>query len=179
MNIKLLLVVFVSVILFVMLELGVLNKEVSSSIETNTNKINYSVEINIEEMECLVEAIYFEARSEPFDGQIAVANVILNRVSHYKFPSNICSVVRAGKINSKGNPVRNKCAFSYWCDGKPEDIVNSSAYRTATDAAVIALEGFVINGLDRATFYHAENVKPKWSKTKKFIRQLGTHLFYE
>jgi len=135
--------------------------------------------ISVKEMECLIEAIYFEARSESFDGQIAVANVILNRVSNRKFPRTICEVVHYGHKDWRGFPIRGRCAFSYWCDGKPEHMVNTTAYRSAAEAATLALEGFVIKKLDKATFYHAEYVNPEWSKNKKFIRKIGTHLFYE
>lgn len=143
------------------------------------SKVSSGKEYNVKQVECLIEAIYFEARSESFDGQLAVANVILNRVNNEKFPRTICGVVHHGHVNKRGIPVRGRCAFSYWCDGKPEHMVNTTAYRSAAEAATLALEGFVIKGLDRATYYHAYYVKPDWAVNKKFIRKLGTHLFYE
>ena len=138
-----------------------------------------SEEYNVKEVECLVEAIYFESRSEVFDGQIAVGNVILNRVSSDKFPNTICHVVHAGHYYKNGMPIRKRCAFSYWCDGKPERMVDVMAYRTATDAATLVLEGFVVKGLEKSLYYHADYVKPDWAFNKKFIRKVGTHLFYE
>lgn len=135
--------------------------------------------ISVKEMECLIEAIYFEARSESFDGQIAVANVIINRVSNKKFPSTICGVVHYGHKDWRGIPIRGRCSFSYWCDGRPEHMVNTNAYRSATEAATLAIEGFVIKELDKATHYHAEYVSPAWAENKKFIRKIGKHLFYK
>lgn len=138
-----------------------------------------SEEYNVKEVECLVEAIYFEARSEIFDGQIAVGNVILNRVSSDKFPNTICHVVHAGHYYRNGLPIRKRCAFSYWCDGKSERMVDAMAYRTATDAAILALGGFVVKGLEKSLYYHADYVKPDWVNERKFLRKLGTHVFYK
>ena len=70
-----------------------------------------------EERQCLVEAIYFEGRSESLLAQLAIANVILERVKLINFPNTVCDVVKQGRYY-KGHPVRHKCAFSYWCDGK-------------------------------------------------------------
>jgi spore germination cell wall hydrolase CwlJ-like protein len=63
---------------------------------------------------CLAEAVYFEARSEPFIGQIAVAGVVLERVQRPEYPNNVCDVVHQGHYVG-GMPIRNRCAFSYWC----------------------------------------------------------------
>ena len=82
------------------------------------------------EVECLTEAIYFEARGETFVGQLAVANVILERVRDSRFPPTVCEVVHAGRY-WEGNPIRNRCAFSYWCDGKPEIMKDKQALKTA------------------------------------------------
>lgn len=136
-------------------------------------------ESNEKQFNCLVEAIYFEARSESFLGQLAVANVVLNRVSHNNFPNKICSVVHQGYyINNK--PIRNKCMFSYWCDGKPEKIKNMEAYVIAENVALLALQKVVIQRILGATHYHANYVSPSWSKHKNFKRlaQLGKHIFY-
>ena len=72
-----------------------------------------------EEIGCLVEAVYFEARGESLAGKVAVINVILERVDSRYFPNSICGVVHDG-VYREGMPVKYKCAFSYWCDGKPE-----------------------------------------------------------
>ena len=76
--------------------------------------------VKASELNCLVEAVYYEARSEPLIAQLAVANVVLERVRDERFPNTICEVVHQGRYNRKGHPIRHKCMFSYWCDGKPE-----------------------------------------------------------
>ena len=92
-----------------------------------------SITAKADELSCLAEAVYFEARSEPFVAQLAVANVILTRVDSHRFPDNICDVVHQAK-KWKGKPIRNKCQFSYWCDGKPETIANVGAYQESVSA---------------------------------------------
>ena len=95
-------------------------------------------------LSCLAEAVYFEARSEPFVAQLAVANVVLTRVESHRYPDNICDVVHQAK-KWKGKPIRNKCQFSYWCDGKPETIANVDAYQESISAAELALQGVVLS----------------------------------
>ena len=72
------------------------------------------------DIECMVEAIYHEARSEGFVAQIAVGNVILQRVKDKRYPNTVCGVVHQAK-KWKGKLIRNKCQFSYYCDGKSEN----------------------------------------------------------
>ena len=68
-------------------------------------------------MICMAEAIYFESRGEPFIGQLAVGQVILQRVKSKAFPDDACSVVHQGRKYTVERPVKHKCEFSYWCDG--------------------------------------------------------------
>ena len=90
---------------------------------------------------CLAEAIYFESRGEPFTGQLAVGQVILQRVASPSFPDDVCSVVHQGKYHSSGHPVKHKCEFSYWCDGKIEEIDDPVAYHESISAASLLSEG--------------------------------------
>ena len=129
------------------------------------------------DVECLTEAIYFEARGEPFIGQLAVANVIMERVRDHRFPATVCEVVHAGRY-WEGNPVRNRCAFSYWCDGKLEIMKEKQAYKTAQDIAEMAINGVMYEDVQGATFYHASYVMPYWVKDLDFITRIGKHLFY-
>jgi len=129
------------------------------------------------ELECLTEAVYFEARGESFVGQLAVANVILQRVRDYRFPPTVCEVVHAGRY-WEGNPIRNRCAFSYWCDGKPEIMKDKQALRIAQDVARMAIDGVIYEEIQGATFYHASYVNPYWIKDLTFITKIGKHLFY-
>ena len=132
-----------------------------------------------DELACLSEAVYFEARSESFIAQLAVANVVLERVKNNNYPDTICEVVRQGKYIN-GQPIRDKCHFSYWCDGKPERIKNIKAYKEAIDAASLAMQGVKVDITLGATHYHANYVDPYWSKNPTFIYlgAIGTHIFY-
>tara|TARA_R110000824_G_scaffold65393_2_gene170297 strand:+ start:135 stop:662 length:528 start_codon:yes stop_codon:yes gene_type:complete len=140
--------------------------------------IGISKEAQSNEMDCLVEAIYFEARSEEFVGQLAVANVILERVRHPKFPDTVCTVVRDGHYY-KGMPVRHQCAFSYWCDGKKEIMKDKQALTIAKRVAHMALDGVVLEEVQGATYYHASYTNPKWARQFEFVSRIGKHLFYD
>ena len=138
-------------------------------------------QVNAEEKEiaCLAEAVYFEARSEGLLSQLGVAVVILNRAKLNSYPSNLCDVVHQSRL-WQGNPVRNKCMFSYWCDGKPERITDSDAYERSLFVAKMALNGITIELIRNATHYHARYVKPFWSTSDRFKRlgRFDTHIFY-
>jgi len=138
-----------------------------------------SVAVKADDLSCLAEAVYFEARSESFVAQLAVANVILERVSSDRYPDDICSVVHQSK-KWKGKPIRNKCQFSYWCDGKPETIANVDAYQQSVSASELALQGVLLSQTDGATHYHAAYVFPYWATDDSFLTlgQVGNHIFY-
>ena len=130
------------------------------------------------ELKCLAEAVYHEARSESFTGQLAVANVIIERANLSKFPNTICKVVHAGKY-WKGTIVRNKCAFSYYCDGKKEwSSVEKEALNTAYHVSSLALDGVTLLSTLGATHYHASYVSPSWANNMERLEQIGTHIFY-
>ena len=133
-----------------------------------------------EEIGCLVEAVYFEARGESFAGKVAVINVILERVDSRYFPNSVCDVVHSG-VYKGGVPVKNKCAFSYWCDGKPERYNNIKALAKVQEVVILLMNGVTIEGISFATHYHANYVEPYWSYSEDFIYvgRIGRHLFYE
>ena len=83
---------------------------------------------------CLAMAIYFEARGEPMVGQVAVAQVVINRVTDYRYPDDVCAVVKEGYYYSwdKNKPIKDKCQFSFWCDGKPETINDLTSQKPIT-----------------------------------------------
>jgi spore germination cell wall hydrolase CwlJ-like protein len=121
---------------------------------------------------CLSEALYFEARGESLSGQIAVAEVILNRVDSRRYPDDVCAVVRQGASQL------NACQFSYNCDGKPEDIGNTDAFERAGRIARRMLDGRPRQLTLNATFYHATSVNPRWSRRLVPTARIGDHLFY-
>ena len=133
-----------------------------------------------EERTCLVEAVYFEARSETFAGKLAVANVILERMYNKSFPNSICEVVRQG-IYWEGNPVRNRCQFSYWCDGKSERMRNIKALEEVVKVVNMALDGVMLRDTLGATHSHAVYVSPEWAMSENFtmLAVVGEHVFYE
>lgn len=126
-----------------------------------------------DEQGCLAEAIYFEARGEPELGQLAVAQVVLNRVRGADYPDTICGVVY------QNQEMRDQCQFSFACDGVVERIASRSAWRTARRIAREATEGKRrLPELAGATNYHAGYVTPRWAGRMKLVGQLGAHLFY-
>lgn len=130
---------------------------------------SYSKEVEQNGIDCLAEAIYYEARGESISGQLAVANVILNRLKKKRFGKSICEVVR-----------NRRCTFSYWCDGKPERMANKKARNTAYWVAQLAIEADAkVQRIEGATHYHAEYVNPYWSKHLTYLGKIGKHLFYK
>lgn len=134
-----------------------------------------TVEIRQRELECLAKNIYWEARGEPFEGKVAVAQVTLNRVNSNLFPSDVCRVVYQ-KTKRRDRIV---CQFSWFCERnhlfKP---IQPDEYKEAQLVArKVLLEDFRLPSLENALFYHADYVNPRWRKTK--IAKIGRHIFYE
>jgi len=129
----------------------------------------------ISSVTCLALAVFFEARSESLEGQVAVINTIMNRVASESFPNTPCDVVKQGHYWA-GHPVRNACHFSFWCDGKAERIDDEEAYIQALSIAVNAERLFDVTG--GATYYHRDDVKPYWVNTVTPVRKIGRHIFY-
>ena len=125
-----------------------------------------------EEWRCLAEAMYFEARGEGVEGQLAVAEVILNRVDSARYPDTVCGVVRQGAGDG------GACQFSYNCDGRKNHVGNAEAWDRIGRIAWLMLEGRPRTLTDEALFFHATSVRPSWSR--KFVRttRIGRHVFY-
>lgn len=125
------------------------------------------------EQQCLATAIYFEARGEPQRGQIAVAQVILNRVASERYPDSVCGVV----YQNQGR--RNACQFSFACDGKPDTVREQSAWAVAREIAGEVLSGEAsLHEITGATHYHASYVSPRWAPRLKRLAKIGQHIFY-
>ena len=128
--------------------------------------------------QCLAEAVYYEARDQGWVGMLAVGIVVQNRVRSSRYPDDICSVVHQGRY-WKGNPVRHKCQFSYFCDGKPERPTERKPWAAALNISSLLLSNSIeVVGLEDATHYHTTNVQPRWSKSLTFRRVIGDHVFY-
>src|SRR5690606_28361881 len=125
------------------------------------------------EQKCLAEAIYFEARGEPVEGQAAVAQVVLNRVRNPAYPNTICGVVY------QNDHWRNRCQFSFACDGIPDRITSPKHYQMARDGALAVTAGKIwIAEVGSSTHYHATYVAPRWSRTMEKMKKIGLHIFY-
>ncbi|RIX98828.1 cell wall hydrolase [Aureimonas flava] len=125
------------------------------------------------EQTCLAKGIYFEARGESEKGQAAVAQVILNRVRNPAYPETICGVVY------QNQDWKNRCQFSFACDGIKDVIWNKRAYGTAKRIAGEVTRGETwLPEVGSATHYHATYVSPRWARTMQKVDKIGLHVFY-
>ena len=140
-----------------------------------------------EELKCLSLNVYHEARNQSILGQEAVAWVTLNRVNHTGYPGNICDVVKQAKYSKwwkekhgKDVPIRNKCHFSWWCDGKSDEPFEQRHWEIAKKVAyyVSSIYGHIDDPTQGAIMYHADYVKPYWRKDYQRLTVIDTHIFY-
>ncbi len=125
------------------------------------------------QMRCLSEAIYFESRGEPEQGQAAVAQVVLNRVRSGIFPTNVCAVV----YQDRNHPFA--CQFSFACEGKSLRVEEPDAWATATRIAEEVVSGANYNSkVAEALNYHANYVYPFWAGELRRVDRIGGHIFY-
>jgi|SRR5579863_7674363 len=119
------------------------------------------------DQECVAAAIYFEARGEPIEGQLAVAEVILNRAASGKYPASICAVVK------------QPAQFSFVRRGRIPSIAKASdAWRRAVAVAHVAFEGLIQRIASDVLWYHADYVHPSWGSRLTRVTQIGAHIFY-
>ena len=123
-------------------------------------------------LNCLTQAVYYEAGSESAQGQRAVAQVILNRMRHPAFPSSVCGVVYSGSQRSTG------CQFTFTCDGSLARLPSASGWARSRQVATSALSGYVEVSVGQATHYHALYVAPYWSPSLLKVANIGAHTFY-
>ena len=129
--------------------------------------------LDAEERKCLAQAIYYEARSEPKIGQMAVADVVLNRVASPLYPNTICEVVFQGSHRRTG------CQFSFTCDGSMQARLNKRKWKSSEDLAGAVLAGIHVPVSRNATHYHANYVDPYWAPKMTPTASIGTHKFYK
>jgi len=132
----------------------------------------------IEQAMCLALNVYFETRSQGLAEMIAVSEVVMNRVESPRYPDTICEVVKQG-VHWKGHPVRNKCQFSWYCNGEPDIPTNKKAWAVSQEVAWGVLDGRMRGVVHDATHYHAYYVSPSWAKTRPLVAKVGAHLFYK
>jgi N-acetylmuramoyl-L-alanine amidase len=139
------------------------------------------------QVSCLASNIYFEARSEPVDGQIAVAFVTLNRVASKDFPDNICDVVKQKSRVERIGDKRIVCQFSWYCETKPKGqyynmLLTNDTTKKYNDVLEVAIHVYanqekLIDPTNGSLFYHADYVSPNWRNLDRHVI-IGRHIFY-
>ena len=134
---------------------------------------------------CLALNTYHEAKNQSMIGQIATAQVVMNRVADDRYPNTVCEVVKQGPHRpswenpEKEYPIRHRCQFSWYCDGKPDIPKNEKAWKKAQDVAFLVLYNKInLDVTEGATHYHATYVRPAWAKTKTRTTRIEKHIFY-
>ncbi len=124
------------------------------------------------QLQCLAQAIYFESRGEPIEGQIAVAEVVLNRVDDPRFPKTVCGVTRQGAGSGRG------CQFSYVCDRNSDTMKSAVSRERSEKIAKMMLAGRARTVTSGATYFHTRSSRPDWSRRFTRTAAIGHHLFY-
>ena len=134
---------------------------------------------------CLALNTYHEAKNQSLVGQVATAQVVMNRVEDKRFPNTICEVVKQGPTRpswedpKKEYPIKHRCQFSWSCDGKDDTPKNEKAWKKAQDVAFLVIyDKIKLDVTEGATHYHATYVRPSWAKTKKRTTRIEKHIFY-
>ena len=131
--------------------------------------------------------MYFEARNQGLAGQLAVSLVVMNRVNDDRFPDTICGVIEEGPISKwwlkeKGKivPIKNRCQFSWFCDGKSDEPKEKKVFSKMLDISTDLVYGDIqlVDFTEGATHYHADYVYPAWRKTKTKTVEVADHIFY-
>jgi len=138
------------------------------------------VQVDPIELECMSKNIYFEASTESTAGKIAVGQVVLNRKDSISFPNTVCDVIYEGKHYKSGFPVRDRCQFSWYCDGKHDRPFRGKLWENSVELAKFLLEtDDLVDITDGATFYHADYISaPRWTTTKIKTVTIDRHIFY-
>ena len=155
----------------------------SSPVQAADNNIVWN---DNEHVKCLALNMYHEARDQGTAGKLAVSAVVINRVSDSRFPNTICEVIKQGPTRkswrdpSVSYPIKNRCQFSWYCDGISDEVKDEKTYQKILDFARLIMHNDIqfVDITDGATHYHADNVKPDWADTKTRTTEIGDHIFY-
>ena len=167
-------------------------------------EVETGVSVNEDELKCMAENIYFEGRAEPMVGKVAIGKVVMNRIEDTRFPNSICGVVKQGPVREswktkkdpnladkdrKYYPIKNRCQFSWWCDGQ-KDIIwatymngeviesNMTAWRDSINVALWLMSGELKDPTHGAVFYYNPNIAtPSWGAIYKETAMIGNHRF--
>ena len=126
-------------------------------------------------MQCMTQNVYWEAASEPAEGKIAVAQVVMNRVASGKFPADPCQVIHQKNVVYE----RVLCQFSWYCETTSKTRpVHKKLWAESEEAVkMVMIDGFRLPELKDALYYHADYVNPQWNK--KQVTKIGRHIFYK
>ena len=143
---------------------------------------------------CLALNMYFESRGSSVADMAGVSDVVLNRVKDARYPNTICEVIRQGPVRESWktkqdadlpeseriyNPVRHKCQFSWYCDGKQDIPRNQDLWHLVQNMAYLMIwEKKYVGITEGSTHYHAEYVNPRWANGLHLTGRIGKHIFY-
>lgn len=139
------------------------------NVEESVQSIVYNSKEKIvatkKEIDCLARNIYYESRSEPYEGKVAVANITINRLKDGRWGNDLCRVIFS-KYQFSWTLYRNKEPYG-------------SAWQESIDIAKEAINGMRVTGLEEAQYYHANYIKqPRWTRSKQKVQEIGKHIFY-
>lgn len=149
---------------------GFISVDKKTETKTNVTKIASTTGEKDREIRCLAEAVYFEARGEPERGQLAVAEVVQNRVESKAYPNTYCGVVRQRRGNI--------CQFSWACDSR-RGAPKGAQWEKAMAIADKVYNGHKPNVVGNAMFFHATFVRPSWANVFTRVEKIGSHIFYK
>ena len=139
------------------------------------NNSSVTAEVRNNQLDCLARNIYYEAGNQPFEGKVAVAQVTINRAESGQFPKDICQVVYQKNVVYE----RVLCQFSWYCETatimRPK---NTAVFKESEMVArQVLLEGFRLPSLQKALYFHATHINPKWNREK--VAVIAGHVFYK
>jgi len=139
------------------------------------NNSSVTAEVRNKQLDCLARNIYYEAGNQPFEGKVAVAQVTINRAESGQFPKDICQVVYQKNVVYE----RVLCQFSWYCETatmmRPK---NTAVFKESEMVArQVLLEGFRLPSLQKALYFHATHIIPKWNRERVAI--IAGHVFYK
>jgi spore germination cell wall hydrolase CwlJ-like protein len=139
------------------------------------NNSPVTAEVRNKQLECLARNIYYEAGNQPFEGKVAVAQVTINRAESGQFPKDICQVVYQKNIVYE----KVLCQFSWYCETATMTRPRNTAMFKESElvARQVLLEGFRLPSLQKALYFHATHINPKWNREK--VAVIAGHVFYK
>ena len=149
------------------LKLGILTLALLTTITLGQASVSLPLKsfAKAQDIDCLAQNIYHESRGEPLEGQIAVAQVTVNRVKSKEFQSSVCKVVHANR------------QFS-WTINKSKKVKDRKAWESAVVIATAVLTNSTRLPDFKALYFHTKQIRPSWSRTKRIVAKIGNHIFY-